>query len=768
MEEDRNYRKYNGMSAWELAFGGVVEVDVDDAENAMEAEEEEEPVEQKRGWFRFGPSKAPPTEDVAVNTHVSSTTGNKRIKRKQPLNIPQQKLEGIKHAFTAEALRAIGSDEMPRLSQLLNAGMESNMEVAGKTLVQWAKEMDARDCLSMFEDMRGLNEEDEEEEEEVDQVVAEDNANDADVQDENESQMHNEQPTSASAPVLQEERVVESSSAIQSEERPVFIQDERLAGLSLSDIRTLVQENINLIPALSTCLNDLTAETSISSTILQDVQSTGGRGGLSSASLVNLVRSLKDRRLQAEEASHAWQRAWEEREDELDFFWEEVLDDRMREELDPILNQIVMIPMPLGVPPEFNGANDAANGDNVEYWRKRFVVVDQHISTLRRSIADLAQQSANNSAEIQKHGMGGALSLTKSIRDEIKEFESQLEVAKSGEETCRKKIEIIQERLTPHDAVVPDGMPGQEYYPEETQEVYPDQTGMEDYQLNAIVRQQEAELVRGSSSPPVVEETMPTSPEASSEQQQVPIYEEDVPIRPDYEEVEATGDEMKVESKELLANEAKNVSSHGSSQGSEDNNEDSVGESSYDIVDAKEVQVGSVEEEVDESIGESVDETNDIIDDDDELEADEEVVLKEEMSEHDATELESRERKPSSIDESPSKPDVKAMNGETVGARSEMPATDPAVKSNARPAADTSQSSKPSVVAATTTSKVKPSHAIAEGMSTAIVVHNPNAHASSLSSQIWEILRRIVGFGRVVRTESSYHDAENNPHIMIV
>jgi len=69
---------------------------------------------------------------------------------------------------------------------------------------------------------------------------------------------------------------------------------------------------------------------------------------------------------------------------------------------------------------------------------------------------------------------------------------------------------------------------------------------------------------------------------------------------------------------------------------------------------------------------------------------------------------------------------------------------------------------------------VKPSAAIAEGMSTAIVAHSPNNRGNSLGSQIWEILRRIVGFGQVVsvansRSGSSHDDlVENHPHIMIV
>ena len=102
--------------------------------------------------------------------------------------------------------------------------------------------------------------------------------------------------------------------------RPTAILDERLSGFSLADIQTLVRENENLLPHLTACQNDLAAETSVSHSMLQDIEATGGKGGLSSNALLEIVRTLKDQRAQTEEAVTDWQRAWEEREDELDFF----------------------------------------------------------------------------------------------------------------------------------------------------------------------------------------------------------------------------------------------------------------------------------------------------------------------------------------------------------------------------------------------------------------------------------------------------------------
>ena len=105
-------------------------------EQTVEEEVEEEGT--SRGWFGFGtPKKQGKEVDNSIEERniddTKAGSGKQRIKRKLPLNIPQAKLEGIQHAFTAEALRAIGSDEVDRLAQLLNAGMEGG--IRGGTIV---------------------------------------------------------------------------------------------------------------------------------------------------------------------------------------------------------------------------------------------------------------------------------------------------------------------------------------------------------------------------------------------------------------------------------------------------------------------------------------------------------------------------------------------------------------------------------------------------------------------------------------------------------
>ena len=72
------------------------------------------------------------------------------VRKRSPLNIAPSKLEGIRHAFTAEALRAIGSDEVDRLVQLVDAGIDGSVEAGGKNLLGWAQEMEAAACVQML------------------------------------------------------------------------------------------------------------------------------------------------------------------------------------------------------------------------------------------------------------------------------------------------------------------------------------------------------------------------------------------------------------------------------------------------------------------------------------------------------------------------------------------------------------------------------------------------------------------------------------------
>mmetsp|Transcript_10931 Transcript_10931/g.19616 ORF Transcript_10931/g.19616 Transcript_10931/m.19616 type:complete len:779 (+) Transcript_10931:110-2446(+) len=694
MEEDRNYKKYHGMSAWELAFGGIVVVK-DGAGDDDVVEEEE-----NRGWFGFGSPKK--KEEESMGDTVDASNGElakkTRIKKKMPLNIPPQKLEGIRHAFTAEALRAIGSDEVQRLQQLLNAGMDATMDVAGKTLARWAQEMDAKECCGLLRlDSMG-------EEEAPGQV-----------EDENGAPENDEKTSGGDAAERNDPNV-------EVKVDPPVIQDERLAGLSITDIQTLVQENETLIPQLTAYRDELAHETSISQSILRDVHATGGHGGLSSRTLLELVRKLKDQRAAAEEAANAWQRAWEEREDELDFFWEEVLDNACRDELGGVLDQ-VDAGEPLITHASGTSSDAAATCDVTEEWARRFTEADARVSALRASITCLAEESATYASEIQRLGMSGALTLTRSLRDEVKVFEKDMNVAMRGEAVCRRKIEMIQLRLG-HEYERAAGPPQQQQGYDDgkgtlrgvTEGAYDE--GMEDFQLRAIVQQHKGKSEERIRSPP-------PSPTVSRSEH--------------------------VTQKELLV-----VREQGGPLSPQTQNQTTIGHPSEAYVD----------DHVDES--DSIDETNDIVD----VEEDDGDIME-------AEEAEKEEEISSSSCEMPSPKNftlVQESSAEGIGQRKENVGVsldnqigDPNMEKQSGLGALNEDGEHN-----TQTSPKQPSDAIAKGMSTAIVVHSPNngQEFGSLPSQIWDILRRIVGLGRVpvanVLSES-YHDVtENHSHIMIV
>ena len=236
--------------------------------------------------------------------------------------------------------------------------------------------------------------------------------------------------------------------------------DERLVGLSNQDIITLIQENESLIPALTVCRDDLAEETDVCQNILRDIQATGGQGGLTSRSLLDLVRSLKEDRQELEDLEKQWQEAWEEREDELDWFWEEAIDDDLRDEFTRtgVLDDIAE--------PARGAMKPISTDATLQELNLRYREATERLSTLRLSIAALAEESGRYRDEIENNGMSGALSLVKSLRGELKEIKEKISLAQAGESNCRRKISLIQKRT--------------EHSGNEEEEV------LEDFQLNTI------------------------------------------------------------------------------------------------------------------------------------------------------------------------------------------------------------------------------------------------------------------------------------------
>ena len=677
MEEDRNYKKYHEMSAWELAFGKIVVLEDDSDDDDMEGKEEEE-VTEKRGWFGFGGGGQKEGEDDIIIEQEQDVNGKNRIvRRRQPLNIAPNKLEGIRHAFTAEALRAIGADEVERLKQLLDSGMDSEMEVAGKSLVSWAVEMEADRCCDLLR---------------VDEINADDEVSPPDSEEFS--------PKADSAKEVDQNQPLPKPPAKVDQQPVPSIHDERLAGLSPKDILTLIQENENLIPALTACRDDLAEETSACQNILRDVQASGGRAGLSSRSLLDLVHSLKEKRRDLEESVKGWQRAWEEREDELDFFWEEVLNDEWREHMaqSGILER---------VSDKAAFVMDAENDTSLAYLTRRFCEVDNRVNTLRSSIASLADECSKYQAEVERMGMSGALSLTKSLRVELKEMESQLADAKSGEEMCRRKIELIQEQLT-----------------NSTRDGSTEENGgnvdAEEQRYEDDVSQRDASKVTTD----FAKKEMLEGAAYAEAYVQRGMEREDVLNQ--YEEDDHSG------------------SASDESNGNESIDNDLVVNEDEDHSDFVVVNgTNEVPDEAVETMSTEKREETDFVDDHG----------NDEIMPSDIQEL--KEPAPDAVRDNDQS--LKVETNETENGYADHESEEDADSHDVSAALERPPHSK--------LDELKPSQALQSGMSTALVVREPNGHSGSLSLQIWDLIRRIVGLGR---TPTYRAQSESSTNIMIV
>jgi len=80
MKEDRNYKKYQDMSAWELAFGGTaVTTIVGDATQVEETEYKlEEEVPKRGSWFGFGSSSKIEEEPIKIESVIINGVSKQR------------------------------------------------------------------------------------------------------------------------------------------------------------------------------------------------------------------------------------------------------------------------------------------------------------------------------------------------------------------------------------------------------------------------------------------------------------------------------------------------------------------------------------------------------------------------------------------------------------------------------------------------------------------------------------------------------------------
>jgi hypothetical protein len=209
---------------------------------------------------------------VDVDSTLSAAEAKRKYGPIKPVNMAPSKREGIRHAFTAEALRCIGADEAFRLEQLLKSGMPADTDIGGKHLYDWAVEMGAVGCQKVLRPLEDASQKSDGE---------------------------------AGQPAGEQRSAVLDRTTTPGEE-------------SVSQLVNRLVELDSLARALSSCLDNLAEEVSVCHGLLM-------MGGGASA-LAAHVRSLKDLQARQSEELDRCLQEWEECEDELAYWLREAGD----------------------------------------------------------------------------------------------------------------------------------------------------------------------------------------------------------------------------------------------------------------------------------------------------------------------------------------------------------------------------------------------------------------------------------------------------------
>ena len=310
--------------------------------------------------------------------------------------VPAAKKASMMNAFSAEALRCMGSDEGTRLQQLLDAGMPADMAVMGdKSLYDWAVELGAPQCEEVLRPAQaakyGTDQED------------------------------------SGAVVLPEGAPLSGGKSA--------VLDRPGSKETAEQLIRQLEELESLAKALSTCLDSLAEEVSVSHGLLL-------MGGGASA-LASHVRSLKSLKEQKMEELSRHQEAFENTQDELEYWVNQA---------GPKGQTIAAeeAPIPIGTrkrvpPPKFTSADEErAYCENLQ---QRIAATNEKIRKFRVSIADLSEENDRNMQEVEKRGLTGGINLVRGLKDEIREVEFALEETKVADAVYRSKIDKIQSIL---------------------------------------------------------------------------------------------------------------------------------------------------------------------------------------------------------------------------------------------------------------------------------------------------------------------------------
>jgi len=371
------WTKFHGMSAWELAFGTLRRMNANETKAV------------KRGWFGF---------------RSSSSKGDEKVPELYvTVKIEHSKLEGIRHAFTAEALRAIGSDEVGRLKQLLDSGLGhlEPIEIGGKDLCRWCLEMGAKKCVEILKS-------------------------------------YSTGSTGDSTECSTDEGKISEIEKDQESHVDKQFHDE----FTLEELQNKLEEMRSLETALSSMLDNLAEEVSVTQGLLMQ------HGDDSNSALISQVRQLKKQRAEIDDEISQWAGYVADRRAELDMvsiWWQKrggALDDIQNIDEPPTENTE---PLP-------DVASYEYLEEQVRSCKEKLDQSENKVKKLRNSISNLSKESLQNLQEVESLGLLGAVKLTRKLKDEVREQKDVLESLIKEEESVKNKVKWIRHLLESSDA----------------------------------------------------------------------------------------------------------------------------------------------------------------------------------------------------------------------------------------------------------------------------------------------------------------------------
>ncbi len=449
-----HWRKLDGLSAWEVAFGSTKSKSVnggDDKEN--NSNNNNQSKGKSSSWFGSWSSSS-----------SNNNSASDSWKQKGPLfDIAPSKLEGIKHAFTAEALRAIGSDEVHRLRELLGSGMNRPMqmqqnqddddydddgaedlhhgvEIGGKDLIGWCVEMNAEGCIEMLRETYSSS-------------LSKDKDDSHNEDKQHQDKKLKAQSTKTKTSDIATEKTAETKEDIKSSSMATStITDEEVTESNLYSLEIKLEENRVLAGSLSLVLDNLAEEVSLTQGLLQQ------HGSSENTALISQVRTLKENRGDVESQISEWEGRLADRIVELRMVlgWWKAKGGSEDDFVEIFDNVNVGGNSSLSPSSQLSPSSplDTNSAEGTQSLRSRVLekaaqvtLSESKVRKLRASIADLAEENSQNLIKVGKLGLTGAVSLARKLKEEVKEREHILQNLQQREAACRTRVCMIRNQL---------------------------------------------------------------------------------------------------------------------------------------------------------------------------------------------------------------------------------------------------------------------------------------------------------------------------------